>query len=160
MGIIKDFSNPDWALIQDSDQEDLVAIIQEFAAHVKEQELSIEDMKSEEYETLATQVTELQTELDEAKPKLDAHDTLKAALDAEVKYWQDACIEKKQKVRSYADNDPRLLEYAESVRKITDINELRNKTVGHSDTLAALTNASQFLDLAPPADQPEVPSDY
>ena len=161
MGIVKDFANPDWSLIQDSDTEDLIAIIQEFAGHVKDQNTSIEELKSaDEYEALANEVTDLKAELDKTKGIAEEHTALKTALEAEVKYWQDACIEKKQKVRSYADNDPRLLEYADSVRKITDINELRNKTVGHTNTLTALNNAAQFLDLAPTSDELEIPSDY
>ena len=159
--IIKDFDNPDWSLIQDSDQEDLIAIIKEFADHVTDLNDSAEEAKTEEYEKLAKASKAQKKELEDAKPLIEEHGTLKAIVDAEVKYWQDKCIEKKQNVRSYSDDDPRLLEYAESVRKITDINELRNKTVGHSDTIAALSSAKTFLELQQPnADQPEVQSNY
>ena len=161
-GIIKDFSNPDMQLIDDSDKEDLLEIVREFAVHVTTQNATIAEMKSAtEYETLATEFNTQKKELKQAKQGIAADAKKVAGYDAEVKYWQDACIGKKQKVRSYSDDDPRLLAYAESVRKITDIHELRSKTVGHSDTIQALGGVKEFMELKAPSDQqPEVPSDY
>ena len=161
-GIIKDFSNPDMQLIEDSDENDLLEIVREFAAHTKTQNATIAEMKSAaEYETLATEFGRQTKELEQAKRDSTAAAEKVAGYDAEVKYWQDACIGKKQKVRSYSDDDPRLLEYAKSVRKITDIHELRSKTVGHSDTIQALGGVKEFMELKTPSDkQPEVPSDY
>ena len=161
-GIIKDFSNPDMQLIADSDAKDLLEVVREFAAHVKIQNATIAEMKSAaEYETLATEFGRQTKELEQAKRDSTAAAEKVTGYDAEVKYWQDACIGKKQKVRSYSDDDPRLLEYAKSVRKITDIHELRSKTVGHSDTIQALGGVKEFMELKAPSDkQPEVPSDY
>ena len=161
-GIIKDFSNPDMQLIADSDAKDLLEVVREFAAHVKIQNATIAEMKSAaEYETLATEFGRQTKELEQAKRDSTAAAEKVTGYDAEVKYWQDACIGKKQKVRSYSDDDPRLLEYAKSVRKITDIHELRSTTVGHSDTIQALGGVKEFMELKTPSDkQPEVPSDY
>lgn len=161
-GIIKDFSNPDMQLIADSDAKDLLLIVREFAAHIKTQDATIGEMKPvKEYETLATEFGKQTKELEQAKRDSTAAAEKVTGYDAEVTYWQDACIGKKQKVRSYSDDDPRLLEYAKSIRKITDIHELRSKTVGHSDTIQALGGVKEFMELKTPADkQPEVPSDY
>ena len=161
-GIIKDFSNPDMQLIEDSDAADLLEIVREFAAHVETQNATIAEMKpAKEYETLATEFATQKTELDQANQDLATATEKATAYDAEVKYWQDACIEKKQKVRSYSDDDPRLRAYAEDIRKITDIDELRNKTMGHSQTIRALGGVQEFMELKAPSDQqPEVTSDY
>ena len=161
-GIIKDFSNPDMQLIEDSDENDLLEIVREFAAHIKTQDATIGEMKpAAEYETLATEFAKQKKELEQAKRDNTAAAEKVTGYDAEVKYWQDACIGKKQKVRSYSDDDPRLLEYAKSIRKITDIHELRSKTVGHSDTIQALGGVKEFMELKTPSGkQPEVTSDY
>ena len=161
-GIIKDFSNPDMQLIEDSDAQDLLEIVREFAAHVTTQNATIAEMKpAEDYETLATEFGKQKKELKQANQDLATATEKATAYDTEVKYWQDACIEKKQKVRSYSDDDPRLLEYAVDIRKITDIHELRNKTMGHSQTIQALGGVQEFMELKAPSDQqPEVTSDY
>ena len=161
-GIIKDFSNPDMQLIEDSDAKDLLEIVREFTVHVATQNATIAEMKSAtEYETLATEFAKQKKELEQGKRETASAAEKVAGYDVEVKYWQDACIEKKQKVRSYSDDDPRLLAYAESIRKITDIHELRGKTVGHSDTIQALGGVKEFMELKAPSDkQPEVTSDY
>ena len=161
-GIIKDFSNPDMQLIESSDTDDLLEIVREFAEHVKTQNATIAEMKSaDEYETLATEFDKQKKEFAQATRDAEEAASKVAAYDAEVKYWQDACIEKKQKVRSYSDDDPRLLAYAESIREITNINKLRNKTVGHLDTIQALGGVKEFMELkSAPDQQTEVTSDY
>ena len=161
-GIIKDFSNPDMQLIEKSDADDLLEIVREFAEHVTEQNATIAEMKpAKEYESLATEFNKQQKELKQAQQDLAGASAKVAAYDEEVKYWQDACIEKKQKVRSYGDDDPRLRAYADDIRKITDVQTLRNKTVGHSDTIQALGGVKEFMELkTAPDQQTEVTSDY
>lgn len=159
--IIKDFSNIDWSAIEDSDSDDLLEIIREFASHVDAQNSEISEMKSaEEYETLSTEFTELQNELEQVNQELEDARAKLAIYDAELEYWQDACIEKKQKLRSYGDNDPRLLAYAEDIRKETNIQKLRNKTTGHSDTIQAVGNVEKYMELKPAPETVEVKSNY
>lgn len=156
---IKDFANIDTALIDGADRDDLVEIIKLASQKVKELNDTVSEMKTaDEYESLAKDNKSLKDELDETKPLVEQHTKLKTALEAEVKYWQDTCIAKKQTIRSYSDDDPRLLSYSEEVRKITDINELRNKTSEHTNTQNALKDVSTILDITPPADQPSVKS--
>ena len=161
-GIIKDFNNPDMELIQSSDADDLLEIVREFATHVTEQNATIAEMKSaDEYETLATEFSTQKKELKQVNQDYASAKAKADAYDEEVKYWQDACIEKKQKVRSYGDDDPRLRAYADDIRKITDVQVLRNKTVGHSDTIQALGGVKEFMELkGAPDKQTEVRSDY
>ena len=161
-GIIKDFNNPDMELIQSSDADDLLEIVREFATHVTEQNATIAEMKSaDEYETLATEFGTQEKELKQVNQDYASAKAKADAYDEEVKYWQDACIEKKQKVRSYGDDDPRLRAYADDIRKITDVQVLRNKTVGHSDTIQALGGVKEFMELkGAPDKQTEVTSDY
>ena len=127
-----------------------------------EQNATIAEMLSAEtYETFATEFDKQKKELKQAQQDLAGASAKVAAYDEEVKYWQDACIEKKQKVRSYGDDDPRLRAYADDIRKITDVQTLRNKTVGHSDTIQALGGVKEFMELrTAPDQQTEVTSDY
>lgn len=161
--IIKDFSNIDWSVIENSDSEDLLEIVREFAAHIEMQNATITEMKSaEEYEALATEFDAQQTELTQAKAAAATAAEKCDAYDAEVERLQDELIEKKQQLRSYSDNDPRLVEYAADIRKIKDINALRSKMIGHSNTIQAVGNVKAYMELKPPetSGYPEVKSDY
>lgn len=160
--IIKDFTNLDWSAIENSDTEDLLEIIKEFADHVEKQVEIMKEMRSvSDYEALVSQRDELQQALTAAKTEVAVSAEKVRKYDAEVERLQDLCIERKQALRSYSDNDPRFIKYIADIRNEHDIHKLRAKSVGHSDTLEAVQSVRTYMELNQTAEPPvQVKSNY